>query len=244
MWAHRIAVRIARPLIRPPVRPATGAPTITILMTGAYGGSGVPRAAFGLAEYLDDGEREVEVVNLVRRRKVPVHAFPPGIKVTSLDSAFTPLKRPSRRVARNVLRRFKGRLLHPDDVLAKQTTLWTDVLLIRRLRSIRSGVVITTRPSLNVLAADLARPGVAVIGWDHRDFTRRVPSVRRSIRRSYRKLDALVVLTKADRLRYEDFLGDATPVLAIPNSVPNLLRDRSPLSEPVVIGAGRLTAQK
>ena len=118
------------------------------------------------------------------------------------------------------------------------------MVLIRRLRSIRSGVVITTRPSLNVLAADLARPGVAVIGWDHRDFTRRVPSVRRSIRRSYRKLDALVVLTEADRRRYEDFLGDATPVLAIPNSVPILPRGRSPLSEPVVIGAGRLTAQK
>jgi hypothetical protein len=82
MWAHRIAVRIARPLIRSRVRPAAGALSVTILMTGAYGGSGVPRAAFGLAEYLNDGDRDVEVVNLVRRRKVPVHAFPllmPGL---------------------------------------------------------------------------------------------------------------------------------------------------------------------
>ena len=151
--AHRVALHVARPLLRSRARPSAGTLSVTILMIGAYGGSGVPRATFGLAAALDDAERDVEVVNLVRRRRLPVHRFPPGVRITTLDDNQNPMRQLHRRAARFVLQRFKGRLLHPDDVLAKSTTLWTDALLLRYLRGIRSGVVIATRPSLSMLAA-------------------------------------------------------------------------------------------
>jgi glycosyltransferase involved in cell wall biosynthesis len=244
LLAHRLALRIARPLLRSRARPATAELSVTILMTGAYGGSGVPRATFALAEELGGPDRDVEIVNLVRRRPRPVHRFPPGVRITTLDDNQTRMTSQSRRALRFVLRRFRGRLLHPDDVLAKTTTLWTDTLLIRRLRTIRSGVVIATRPSLTLLAAELARPGVTAIGWEHRDFTRRVPSLRDAMWDSYARLDGLVVQTETDRRRYRGFLAAPPRIAVIPNSVPEVGRGRAPLTEPVVIAAGRLTGQK
>jgi glycosyltransferase involved in cell wall biosynthesis len=129
-------------------------------------------------------------------------------------------------------------------VLAKSTSVWTDMLLVRRLRRIRSGIVIATRPSLSILAAELARPGVTAIGWEHRDFTRRVQGLRAAIHRSYAQLEALVVLTDTDRRRYERFLGDRPRIEVIPNSLPLVGGAQSDLEQPVVIGVGRLTAQK
>jgi len=134
--------------------------------------------------------------------------------------------------------------VHPADSRAAKTTLWTDLLLVRRLRRIRSGVVIGTGPALNALAAQLARPGVATIGQEHMHLGYRGPHKRAIVRRSYRALDAVVVLTETDRRAYEEALVGAARVVAIPNPVPELPGRRSEVSRPVVLGAGRLTRQK
>jgi glycosyltransferase involved in cell wall biosynthesis len=186
------------------------------------------------------------VVSVVRWREKPFIPFPPGVRVTVLEDRRSKAAPATGlgRLARAVLRRFRGRLLHPADKAAESTTLWTDLLLARRLRRVRSGVIVTTRPSFNMLGAALSRPGVAVVGQEHLNFSVRRPLLKPEIRRTYGGLDALAVLTESDRRAYEAELARPTRVVAIPNAVPAPDGPPSDTSQPVVLTAGRLTRQK
>jgi glycosyltransferase involved in cell wall biosynthesis len=246
LWAHRLAVRAVRRLLRRAAvpEPRPGRPLrVTILMAHGYGMSGVPRAVFALAEQLA-ARHEVTIVNLDRPRRLPRFAFPAGVEVVTLDDRFSESPRGWRRLVRPVLRRLRTRLIHPGDIASRKLSLWTDLQLVGALGRIRSGVVIGTRPSLNILAAHMTRPGVVTIGQEHRDLIRRTPSVTASISSQYGGLSALVVLTDTDRRRYSRLLRGATQVVAIPNALPGLGGGRSDLSRPVVLGVGRLTPQK
>jgi glycosyltransferase involved in cell wall biosynthesis len=223
--------------------PDPGRPCVTILLMDAYDMTGVVRAVLTLASHLA-ARHDVEIVSLVRRRSEPPFSFPPGVRVVTLDEQRPGTLAGWRCWMRAALRRFDSRLVHPADIAVPYTTLWTDVMFVRRLRRIRSGIVIVTRPSFNLLGSKLSRPGVAVVGQEHRDLTRRVASVRASIRRGYGGLDALAVLTETDRQHYDALLQGATRVVSIPNAVPELGGSRSSLSCPIVLAVGRLTRQK
>jgi glycosyltransferase involved in cell wall biosynthesis len=230
---HRLALLIAHPLIRPRAIPAADPPRVTFLVMNAYGMSGIVRAVFTLAGQLVAGH-SVEVVSVRRTRDAPFFPVPAGVRLTPLDDP---------RV-RTRLRRSRGRLVHPGDIAARRTTLWTDLVLVRNLRRLRTGVVICTRPSLNILGTHLARPGLTVVGQEHIHLARRRPAKQAAIRRSHGALDAVVVLTEADRRQYQAALGEAARVAVIPNAVPPLAGRRSDLTRPVVLAVGRLTRQK
>jgi glycosyltransferase involved in cell wall biosynthesis len=70
------------------------------------------------------------------------------------------------------------------------------------------------------------------------------PWLRRSIRRTYPQLDAVVSLTQRDAADYAALLDGRTRVLSIPNGVPDLRGHRSTLDAPLVVAAGRLTRRK
>jgi len=109
-------------------------------------------------------------------------------------------------------------------------------------------VLISTRPSLHVAAARLARCGVVTIGQDHLNFLSRseepnsIAFIEEAARRG---LDAFVTLTPTDAADYTRLLaGRATRVTTIPNALP------WPVSPPrehpgrVVVAAGRLVRRK
>lgn len=219
--------------------PADGGEPVRILLSHAWGMGGTIRSALNLAGHLS-ARHPVELISLVRRRKRPFFPFPEGIDAAALDD-----RRVRGGPLRRLLRAVPSLLIHPEDYAYPHASLWTDLQLLRRLRAMRGGFLVATRPAYTALAARLAPPGVTVVGQEHMHFHAHRPALAREMRRSYRRLDALAVLTEADRRDYAALLGGApTRVVRIPNALPPLGGGISALDRPIVAAAGRLNAQK
>lgn len=239
------AVSATGPIRLPPRGgPAAGKPLkVHIVLMHAYGMGGTIRTVLNLAGYLADGH-EVEVFSVFRAREHPGLRFPPGVKVTALDDRRESLERKGLRGW--LYRRLAGSqsvLMHPEDYGYATSTLWTDLLLARKIRSLRSGVLITTRPGFNLIAARLARPGVITVGQEHNHFHAHKPALAAEIRDDYPKLDALAVLTPGDLHEYGKLLASApTRVVRITNAFPpDFEGGRATLESKMVVSAGRLT---
>ena len=237
MRALALAVRA-----RPRRAPAPGErTTVHILLLNAYGVGGTIRTVLNLAGRLARSH-DVEVISVLRLRDAPFIPLPPGVRLTSLDD-----RRPG--VPRSRLRRrLEARpsvLVHEEDHAFELCSLWSDLQIVRRLRALRGGVLLSTRPAFNVIAAELAPPGVVTVGQEHMNFHAHKPGLAGELRRAYPELDALAVLTHDDRTDYARLLAAGhTRVVRIPNALPELDGDRSSLANPLVLAAGRLTYQK
>jgi glycosyltransferase involved in cell wall biosynthesis len=239
-----------------PMRRRPGAPprtTIYFLIMHAYGMGGTIRTVLNVAGHL--GERhDVEVISMVRKRTEPFFPFPAGVRVTALDdhTGVGHRRGPWARVSgaasewvRTVLRDTPSELIHPEDYAFPASSLWTDLAVARRLRSLHHGVLITTRPAFNLIAADLVAPAVITVGQEHMNFHAHRSGLASAINADYGKLDALVVLTAEDQQDYSALLtGTGTHVARIPNALPEVPGERSSLRRPLVVAAGRLTPQK
>jgi glycosyltransferase involved in cell wall biosynthesis len=221
-------------------RPAPAEPgRVRFLLVHAWGMGGTIRTTLNLAGELAGRER-VEIVSVLRRRERPLLPFPENVHVVALDSRLGrggPVRR--------ALGALPSLLIHPEDYAYPWCSLWTDVVLYRRLRSIRSGVLVTTRPALNLLAAALARSSVITVGQEHLNFHAHRPRLAADIRRRYGGLDALTVPTRDDARDYGTLLAsDRTRVARIPNPVAALDGGISDQAGQVVVAAGRLNSQK
>ena len=225
---HRAALVLVAALPRPRAAPGGG---VSILLLHAYGLGGTVRTSLSVAEELAR-DREVELVSLVRRRERPFFAFPGAAAVAVVDD---------QRRRGGLLARLPSVLIHPEDYAYPYASLRTDAALLRRLRSLRGGVLITTRPAFNLLAARLAPRGVVTIGQEHMNFGAHRARLAADIARRYRGLDVLTVLTAADA---RDYAPLAPRVERIPNAVPRLGGGTAALDAKVVVAAGRLETQK
>jgi glycosyltransferase involved in cell wall biosynthesis len=213
---------------------------VTILLLHAWGMGGTIRSTLNLAEHLAE-HHEVEVLSLIRRRQRPFFPFPHDVQVTALDDQ----RRGRGGWVRRLLERVPSLLVHPDDYAYPLCSLWTDLMLARRLRRMPPGLLVTTRPALNLLAARLAPPQLVTVAQEHMNFNAHRPSVAAEMRRHYRRLDALAVLTEDDRHDYGALLdGSSTRVVRIPNTIPPMDGGTASGDAKVIIAAGRLNTQK
>ena len=237
---HRMALRLASLVLRRRSAPGPGSPgPVRFLLQNAWTVGGTIRTTMNLAGWLARSRSDVEVVSVRRMRSKPFWPFPDRVPVKALED-----KRNPSPVAR-ALGKIPSLLIHPDDYAYAGASLWTDIVLVRWLRSLRGGVLISTRPAFNIVVAALAPPGVVIVGQEHMNYTAHRPRLQADMRRWYGRLDALSVLNSDDEREYGTLLaGSGTRVVRVPNSLPPLGGGVSDASSRVIVGAGRLTGQK
>ncbi len=209
---------------------------IRILLLHAYGLGGTIRTVFNLAAHLAE-RHDVEIVSVVR--ELPDFFFepPPGVRITYLDDRVNGRK--------GLLNRFRSRLTPPDEAAAHWYTLKTDLALARYIRSRRGGVLIGTRPALNLLIARFAGPEVITIGQEHANLPSHGEETRKQIARRYGRLTAVATLTETDLRSYRKALKKRPAHLVrIPNAVPKLTGASAHRTAPVAVAIGRLAHVK
>ncbi|MES9607307.1 glycosyltransferase [Actinomadura sp. NPDC000929] len=243
--AHRVLRRAAlwtlRPLRRRRQPPPGDRLRVRVLLQNAHGTGGTIRTVLNLCGHLAR-DHDVEIVSVLKRSRRPFFPLPAGVTVTYADDLLGPKGRSAR-----LLSRLPSLLTPADEASFRHMSLWTDVCLLRRAvwRAAPPDVLIGTRPSLNLLAAELAPAGVATIGQDHMHLGAYRPVLRRQIVRAYRRLDVVTTLTEADRAEYEAALaGSPVRVVRIPNAAPALPERPSQRVHKVVVAAGRLVHAK
>jgi glycosyltransferase involved in cell wall biosynthesis len=213
-------------------------PRVTILTVSGWGRGGTTRAALNLADYLAD-RHEVEVLSLWRLLDEPFFEHPEGVTFYAMED-LRPGHRP--RGLKAVLARIPSVLVHPDDRWSTSFSLLSDIRLVRKLRR-RTGILVATRPAMNLLAALLDPPGVIKVGLEQMHLGAHKPGLRAAMPRQYKKLDAFVVLTEGARADYDKHLNGNVKLAVIPNSARDL-GGPPDLDARRVLAAGRLTRQK
>ncbi|GLX01866.1 glycosyltransferase family 4 protein [Microtetraspora sp. NBRC 16547] len=197
---------------------------------------GTIRTVFNLAGYLAR-EHDVEIVSIVREREEPFFPVPPGVRIRYLDDRL-----PRRK---GLLSRFPSRLVPKEEAAHHWFTLRTDLKIIRYIRGRRRGVLIGTRPGLNLIMSLVAPPEIITIAQEHGNLAGHGPELRKQITRRYGRLDAVVTLTKSDLQAYERALKTRPRLLTqMPNAVTKLQGGRSPLTAKTAVAVGRLTYGK
>jgi glycosyltransferase involved in cell wall biosynthesis len=241
------AARIRMALRRRRRRPSGTSPRrVYVLLMDAYGIGGTIRTTLNVVEHLAKSH-EVELISGVRWRERPHLPHPEGVKVTVLDDRRkSQLRTGVRGWLEGVLRRSPSILVPEEDWAFRNASLWSDLKMVRKLHSLEQGVLITTRPAYNLVAARLAPRNVVTIGQEHMNMQAHEPSLMEAIRAHYGELDALAVLTHDDRRDYLELLdGAPTTVVRIANALPpDLYGEPAEEREKVVIAAGRITWQK
>jgi glycosyltransferase involved in cell wall biosynthesis len=217
---------------------------VLILLMSAWGMGGTIRAAHNLAGHLAAHGYEVEIASIFRLRGDPFFgSFPGGVKVTALDDHRPEGTPRALRPLRWLLRQFSSVLVNPADHHVEWWNLWVDVRLARLLRR-RTGILVTTRPSLNLIAAQHAGPGLITVGLEQINLRLWKRRLKKAMGRYYPNLDVLVALTEGDVAAYDKLLKGRLRLERIPNTVHAMGGPDPDLSERTLVAAGRLTHQK
>jgi glycosyltransferase involved in cell wall biosynthesis/predicted O-methyltransferase YrrM len=213
--------------------------TVRFLIANAYAVGGTIRTTFNTASALAD-RHDVEIVSVFRRRDTPQLTLDPRVRLRSLTDM-----RPGRQTGwRAWASRRPSRLIHPQDFRYKGFNALSDIDLYRFLRSVEDGVLVSTRPGLNLAVARFGRPSVVRIGQDHLNLGAYKPKLREAIARSYPRLDLVTALTESSADEYRALLGPETRVEAVPNGIGDLDGRRAVLEAPLVVAAGRPSKRK
>jgi glycosyltransferase involved in cell wall biosynthesis len=212
--------------------------TIRFLIADAYSVGGTIRTTFNTAAELAR-RHDVEVVSVYRRRDEPELELDPRVRLRALADL-----RPARLArARRWAAARPSRVIHREDHRFPRFNAVTDVALVRFLRATRDGVLIGTRPGLNVAIARFASPVVVRVGQDHMNLGSYKPGLRAAIARTYPRLDAVTALTQGSADEYAALLP-RTHVECIPNAAPHANGRRADLQARSVVAAGRLIRRK
>ena len=213
---------------------------IRFLIANAYSIGGTIRTTFMTAGQLAR-DHEVEIVSAYRFADAPGLELDPRIRLRAL----TDLRPGSIGRRRRWAADRPSRLIHPDDSRYPRFNLLTDAALLRFLRGVRGGVLIGTRPGLNLAISRHAHTSAIRIGQDHMNAEGYPPGLLEAITADYPALDAVTALTEDTADRYRELMGPGGRVVCIPNAAPT--NDGGRRARPdsrVIMAAGTLTRRK
>lgn len=220
---------------------------ITFLTLDIFGMGGTIRTVLNVANYLVNKGYEVEIVSVLRYRKEPFFYIDPKIRVVVLHSKL--INRSKKKGLKgkiiNFLDKCKSRLIHPDDEGHHHFNLLTDIKMYQYIKSIKEGILISTRPSFNIFTAKYANKNIITIGQEHLNLAIYPDRLQKSIKKYYPKLNYLATLTDEDTLDYKKLFSDEKiKIVKLTNSIPPFESKLSPLEDKTILAAGRLVPQK
>lgn len=220
---------------------------IVFLNYNAFGVGGTVRATANLASELSRRGFDVTIMSVRRTSAQPVLPIERDVVLEPLVDVRSLPRAPTwRELVRRWPQRLPSILIHPEEDLYRGYSVVSDAKLLARIRALRDCTLITTTPSLNILAARFAHSSVTTIGQEHKVFEAHGEALRKEIRKAYRHLDALHCITEESAARYRQMLDAAhTQVKCIPNgTVIPAEPAESRRRERAVVAAGHLVENK
>lgn len=206
---------------------------------------GTVRTVLNITNYLAEKGYDIEIISVFRRQGKPFFNINPKIKITVIHDIVD--RNHNARDFRSLVSRFlmniPSLLIHKDEEAFKQFSLLIDIKLYLHLKTISNGILVSTRPCFNLFVSKHANRGVILVGQEHINFQSHPPTLKKAIKKNYSQLDYLITLTEQDNENYNKiFVNDNVKVRKITNSVNEVNNNlgKSPLSEKVIITAGRL----
>ncbi|WNE99749.1 glycosyltransferase family 4 protein [Streptomyces luomodiensis] len=230
---------------------------IRYLLLHAYGMGGTIRTVFNQASAMAAAGHEVEIVSARRGRTEPRFPLDPRVRLVPLvderereksgagagpageDSPFAWLRSRRTRSARE----HRPAYVPAGEFGAQFFTPEVERAVIRHLRGLDDGVLVSTRPGLNLLAARFAPRHLPLVAQEHMNLRSHRRDVQAAIARTYGRFDIIAVLTEGDREAYEQTLPGAR-VVCVPNAVHKPPRQAGNYPAHIAVAAGRLLPQK
>ena len=208
---------------------------------------GTIRTVLNVANYLVDHGYEVEIVSVLRYRRDPFFFIDPRIRIVVLHNKIAEKQRPKGMKNWLISKLLKARsiLIHSEDEGYYHFSLVTDIKMYQYIKTIKDGVLISTRPSFNIFCAKYANKNVIKLGQEHLNLAIYPPSLQKSIRKNYPKLNYLATLTDDDTADYQQlFSNSRLKIIKLTNSIPSFESQISSLDNKIILAAGRLVPQK
>lgn len=215
---------------------------IRYLLTNVLGGGGTIATTIANANTLASRGHQVEIASVIRRRDAGIFAVDPRVSVLFL----TDLRRGSADRG-NPDRALPSAEVPQDESRAHVFSKLSDER-VRDYLQRADGIILATRPALNLMLARHGRPDTIRIGMEHVNLAHHqlgsAQFLLPQMRQWYQRLDAFVTLTQADAADYRALLP-GLHVETVPNAATTIdLGLTASTRNHVVVSAGRLTSQK
>ncbi|GAA4738684.1 stealth conserved region 3 domain-containing protein [Modestobacter marinus] len=220
---------------------------IVYLLTWPFEMGGTERSIITQAEAMAH-RHQVEIVGVISSRPEPFFPIPTAVAhrvlvrtdAEGLPSAVEGVDLPPRRLEE--LHAAPSRLI-PGGWESAFSQL-TDLAMTRWLRELDCDVLVTTTPALLAIGSELAPHRVVVVHQEHRTSERRGATLAPLMSHGPR-VDAVAFLTTPSVEHFRDAWGSAAPTLIqVLNPLTPDLRPVSGHKRPLIVAAGRLTAEK
>lgn len=212
---------------------------ITFIAHNIYGVGGTVRTVLNLAAGFCE-QHQVTIVSVYQRVNEPSFDIDKRIRIIPLVDG-----RPGA-ADRDTPEYFQpSRDVHREEELYSQYSILTDSRIREYLAQDNSDVLIGTRPSLNIMIAQLGLANSLKIAQEHMSYEQISQEVIEQIRECYANIDAVVTVTEYEADKFREALQlPADSVQSIPNSVPRGELSVSDQTEKLIIAAGRITEGK